>query len=60
MLDPLKQDEYAKNYLKIEEPEPLKDEPLIKKSSLFQDNMEAFVYNAKFENDYFADYYDEF
>ena len=32
----------------------------IEKTSMIQDGMDAYIFNAKFNNDYFADFYDEF
>ena len=32
----------------------------VKKTSMIQDDMDAYIYPANFSNEYFADIYDEF
>ena len=43
-----------------EDSEYFKAKYQIKQSSMVQDDMQAFIFNARFDNNLIADHYDEF
>ena len=55
----LKPKEETKVKEKVEEKEESNDNN-IEKTSMSQEGMQVFIFNGKFDNDYFSDFYDEF